>query len=109
MTTAYAHVSTADTIALSTCPDCHRGRGRQCVGSTGRDLSTPHAARRRLAHGVQISALHRDYPGLWRSPRLTAWHAGRAWDRDEAEALRLWLRCYGPVLWQPPRTTSGTL
>jgi hypothetical protein len=98
--------------AASSCPECGAQRPRMCRNADGTTRNIPHPSRRRLAAGVENDRL-RESIGyrlhLRAGSSRTAWAAGRDWDREEAEHLRLWLRCYGSVLWQPPRTTGGTL
>jgi hypothetical protein len=110
-----ADLSPAQVHTASSCPDCHAPRPRMCRNADGSLRAHPHRNRRLLAHALAHerlldsigSRLHRRADPGFRV--RTAWDAGRAWDRDEAEALRLWLRCYGSVLWERTRTTSGTL
>jgi hypothetical protein len=110
-----ADLSPAQVHAVSSCPDCHAPRPRMCRNPDGTTRNMPHRNRRLLAHAITHEALldsigsrlHRRADQEFRV--RTAWDAGRQWDREQAEALRLWLRCYGSVLWQHTRTTSGTL
>lgn len=110
-----ADLSPAQVHAASSCPDCHAVRPRMCRNEAGGTLAHPHRNRRLLAHAIErnrllISIGSRLHLRADREFRVrTAWDAGRQRDRDEAEALRLWLRCYGAVLWEPPCTTRGTL
>lgn len=92
----------AQICATSSCPDCGAQRPERC-----KRTAHPHVSRRHLAEAIEREAFRRRYrlpltAPLWGPARVppTAWHAGRAWDREEAEALRQWLRTYGPILWE---------
>ena len=103
-----------DVRARTSCPappeGCGAVRPHMCRTADGRTRNSPHPARRQLADAIEREESRRRYGppvgSMLYAPvhhyRPTAWHAGRAWDRDEAEALRLWLRTYGPILWESP-------
>lgn len=111
--TSAADLSPAQVHATSSCPSppdgCGAARPRMCRNEAGAARPHPHRNRRLLAHAILHEALldsigsrlHRRADRTFRV--RTAWDAGRAWDREQAEALRLWLRCYGPVLWSDGR------
>jgi hypothetical protein len=115
MTGTVWDLSPAQVHAASSCPDCKAVRPHMCRNEAGATLAHPHRNRRLLAYAIEVDRvresigfrLHLRADQEFR--RRTAWDAGRQWDREEAERLRLWLRCYGSVLWDPPRTTGGTL
>ena len=94
--------------ATSSCPaapdGCGAVRPHMCRNADGTTRSTPHPARRALARAVdhdrlRVSIGYRLH--LRTGSSATAWAAGREFDRDEAEALRWWLRRNGPILWDP--------
>lgn len=119
MTGTVWDLSPAQVHAASSCPPppdgCGVARPHMCRNEAGATRPHPHRNRRLLATAIEVDRvresigyrLHLRADQEFR--RRTAWDAGRQFDREQAEALRLWLRCYGPVLWQPPRTTGGTL
>jgi hypothetical protein len=80
------------------CPICHAPRQTGCRDSRGFRRARVHPRRRALAEAIERDRWYGRY-ALRR--RQSAWHAGRAWDRAEAEALRAWLAEHGPILWGP--------
>ena len=99
--------------ATSSCPSppdgCGAARPHMCRNADGTTRNSPHPVRRRLAEAIEtdrvrasiglVSHLRADQTFR----RRTAWDAGRDWDRDRAEDIRLWLRCYGSILWEGTR------
>ena len=90
--------------AATSCPECGAQRPHMCRNPDGTTRAIPHPPRRTLARAVSHDRM-RDSIGyrlhLRRGSSGTAWAAGRDYDRDQAEALRWWLRRNGPILWDP--------
>ena len=111
---------TSTVHATSSCPSppdgCGTARPHMCRNADGTVRNAPHPVRRALAEAIEHDRVrasiglrvHLRADQTFR--RRTAWDAGRQFDREQAEALRWWLRRYGPILWQAPtRTIRGTL
>jgi len=94
--------------SLTSCPappaGCGQAKGAPCRDGRGRARSQPHPARKVLALAIMRERGRAEYLGsaTWPTTWLSAWHAGRQWDREEAEALRSWLATWGPMLWGDP-------
>lgn len=90
--------------ATSSCPECGAQRPHMCRNPDGTVRNSPHPARRKLAAAVDTDRVRASIGyrlHLRAGSSGTAWTAGRDYDRDEAEALRWWLRRNGPILWDP--------
>ena len=107
--------------AASSCPSppdgCGTARPHMCRNADGTTRNAPHPARRALAEAIEHDRVRasiglRTHLRADRTcRRRTAWDAGRAFDREQAQALRRWLRRNGSILWSaaPARTIGGTL
>ena len=93
----------AQVVALTRCPECDQLKGARCRDVHGRARVHPHIARHSLGLAILRERSRATFLGsaTWPAARLSAWAAGREFDRDEAEALRWWLRRNGPILWDP--------